>query len=163
MNRTAAMIIPIRITSHRLRLSPALKAFVRKKAAAMARLVPEALAIEAVLQREPGASKASQFTASARLTLPERDLYGVATGPDLHAVVNRLMARLAREAPKRKTRLAQGFSHPASPPFPSPTPTKPKGNSHDLSRPSAPQSEPSRTLDSVLHRAARLARHQAVA
>lgn len=101
--------MPIHITPHHLRLSPALKRFVRKKVSAVARVANDILAAEIVLRRNSSSSGTEQFSASARLALPGRDIHSTAANANLYAAVLKLTARLARLSRKRKTRLAKSF------------------------------------------------------
>ena len=117
--------LPIHITAHHLRLSDSLRQFAGKKIATLTRFANDTLAAEIVLRRHGGA--APRFSASARLALPGRDIHGRAIHGNLYVAIGKLVAKLARLARKRKTRLAKAFNHPgrdeASSEFPSPPDT----------------------------------------
>ena len=102
--------LPIHITAHHLRLSDSLRQFARQKIAALTRFANDALAAEIVLRRHGGAEP--RFSASARLALPGRDIHGRAIHANLYVAIGKLVAKLARLARKRKTRLARTFDHP---------------------------------------------------
>jgi putative sigma-54 modulation protein len=97
--------LPVHINTHHLQLSDALREFVRKKIAPVNRFASDALAAEIVLRRHGGAKR--RFSASARIALPGRDVYGRAVHVDLYVAICRLMKRLARLLRKRKTRLGR--------------------------------------------------------
>lgn len=99
--------LPIHITPHHLSLSPALRDFVRMKLAKVPRFASDVLAADVVLRRHRGTANGKQFSASARLALPGRDIHGSATHADLYSAVVKLVATLARRSRKRKTRLAK--------------------------------------------------------
>jgi ribosomal subunit interface protein len=97
--------LPIHISTHHLQLSDALRNFVRKKIAPVNRFASDALAAEIVLRRHGGAKR--RFSASVRIALPGRDVYGRTVHVDLYVAICRLMRRLARLLRKRKTRLGR--------------------------------------------------------
>lgn len=102
--------LPIHISTHHLQLSDALRNFVRKKIAPVNRFASDALAAEIVLRRHGGAKR--RFSASARVALPGRDVYGRTVHVDLYVAICRLMRRLARLLRKRKTRLGRNTRTP---------------------------------------------------
>jgi len=87
-----------------------LRSFARKKIALVTRFANDAVGAEIVLRRHGGA--ATRFSASARIALPGRDIHGRAVHSNLYVAIGRLVAKLARLARKRKTRLAKRFNHP---------------------------------------------------
>jgi ribosomal subunit interface protein len=93
--------LPIHISTHHLQLSDALRDFVRKKIAPVNRFASDALAAEIVLRRHGGAKR--RFSASARVALPGRDVYGRTVHVDLYVAICRLMRRLARLLRKQDT------------------------------------------------------------
>jgi len=95
--------LPVHINTHHLQLSDALREFVRKKIGPVNRFASDALAAEIVLRRHGSAKR--RFSASARIALPGRDVYGRAVHVDLYVAICWLMKRLARLLRKRKTRL----------------------------------------------------------
>ena len=97
--------IPLHITPHHLKVSDALREFVRIKISALARFAGDILSAEVVLRGPAGA--AHQFSVSARLALPGRDVQGRAAHSSPYGAVNRLVARLGRLSRKRKTRLSR--------------------------------------------------------
>jgi ribosomal subunit interface protein len=103
--------LPIHITPHNLRLSPGLRSFIQKKVSALSRFGGDMLGAEMALRGKSGA--AHLFSVSARVSLPGRDLQGNATHRNLYGAINQLVARLARLARKRKTRLVRAFRRPA--------------------------------------------------
>jgi ribosomal subunit interface protein len=106
--------VPLHITPHRLKVSAALREFVRIKICALARFAGDILSAEVVLRGPSGASH--EFSVSGRLALPGRDVIGHASHPDIHGAVNRLVARLGRLSRKRKTRLSRIVRRPAKRP-----------------------------------------------
>jgi len=102
--------LPIHITTHHLSASNALYRFAREKISSVCRFANDALAADVVLRRHGGAKQ--RFSASARLALPGRDIHGRAVAGNLYAAIGKLVAKLARLARKRKTRLAKTFDHP---------------------------------------------------
>ena len=102
--------LPIHITTHHLSLSDALHRFALEKISTVCRFANDALAADVVLRRHGGAKK--QFSASARLALPGRDIHGRAVAGNLYTAIGKLVVRLARLARKRKTRLGRTFDHP---------------------------------------------------
>lgn len=100
--------LPIRITTHHLRLSDPLRRFTRQKLTPITRFANDALAAEIVLRRHGGA--ATRFSASARLALPGRDVHGRAVDSDLYVAIGMLVDKLGRRLRKRKTRLAKSFA-----------------------------------------------------
>lgn len=102
--------LPIHITTHHLSLSDSLRLFARKKIAHVTRFANDALGAEIVLRRHNGAT--TRFSASARIALPGRDIHGRAVHGNLYVAIGKLVAKLARLARKRKTRLAKSFNHP---------------------------------------------------
>lgn len=105
MNTTAQSNLPIHITPHHLQLSPALQSFVHEKLADVPRLAPDALSAEVVLRRHHGTSEGQQYSASARVALPGRDIHGKARHADIYSAIVKLSSRLARRSRKRKTRM----------------------------------------------------------
>jgi ribosomal subunit interface protein len=101
--------LPIHITTHHLSASDGLRRFAREKIISVSRFANDALAADVVLSRQGGVKE--RFSASARLALPGRDIYGHAVAANLYAAIGKLVARLARLARKRKTRLAKTFEH----------------------------------------------------
>lgn len=114
-NATNATNTPIHIKTQNLRLTAPLEDFIRKKAAAIPRIAADLIAMEITLARDPGASGAERFTASARLAVPGNDIHGSAVGADLYVIFGALVDRLARQVRKRKTRLARAFHSLAAP------------------------------------------------
>ena len=102
--------LPIHITTHHLSASDGLRQFAREKISSVCRFANDALAADVVLRRHGGAKE--RFSASARLALPGRDIYGRAVARNLHTAIGKLVATLARLARKRKTRLSKTFEHP---------------------------------------------------
>ena len=102
--------LPIHITTHHLSASDGLRQFAREKISSVCRFANDALAADVVLRRHSGAKE--RFSASARLALPGRDIYGRGVATNLYAAIGKLVARLARLARKRKTRLSKTFEHP---------------------------------------------------
>lgn len=107
MNETNTTPLPIHITPHHLRLSPALSDFVRRKLAKVPRFASDVLATDIVLRRHHGTADGKHFSASARLALAGRDIHATATHADLYTAIVKLVARLTRRSRKRKTRLAK--------------------------------------------------------
>jgi putative sigma-54 modulation protein len=107
--------LPLHITAHNLDLSPALEAFLEKKIGALSRFARDVVAAEVVLRGRSGA--AQQFSVTARLALPGRDVQGRATHTNLYSAVDKVVARLARLTRKRKTRLARMFRRPGGKPI----------------------------------------------
>jgi len=105
MNETNTHTLPIHITPHHLRLSPALSAFARDKFTKIPRFANDVLAADIVLRRHRGTSDGERFSASGRLALAGRDIHAMATHADLYTAIVKLVARLARRSRKRKTRL----------------------------------------------------------
>jgi ribosomal subunit interface protein len=103
--------VPLHITPHHLKVSDALREFVRIKISALARFAGDILSAEVVLRGPSGASH--HYSVSGRLALPGRDIQGGASHPSIHGAVNLLVARLARLSRKRKTRLSQIVRRPA--------------------------------------------------
>ena len=99
--------LPIHLVTHHLRLSDALKRFVRKKLTPVKRFAKDALAADVVLRRHNGARR--RFSASARLALPGRDVHGRVVHADLYAAIGQLFIKLARRLRKRKTRRDRGM------------------------------------------------------
>jgi ribosomal subunit interface protein len=127
MNETNTATLPIHITPHHLRLSPAIIEFVRTKFAKVPRIATDALATEVVLRRHHGTSGGRLFSASARVAVAGQDIHATATHPDLYTAVVKLVSRLARGSRKRKARLEKARTlrremprrtpeHPSSPP-----------------------------------------------
>jgi putative sigma-54 modulation protein len=106
--------VPLHITPHHLKISDELREFVRIKISALARFAGDILSAEIVLRGPSGASH--QFSVSARLALPGRDVHGGATHPSLYGAVNQLVARLGRLSRKRKTRLSRTTRRPPKKP-----------------------------------------------
>ena len=104
MNEIHTPTLPIHITPHHLRLSPALSDFVRSKFAKIPRFANDVLATDVVLRRHHGTSAGKQFSASGRLALAGRDIHAAAMHADLYTAIVKLVARLARRSRKRKTR-----------------------------------------------------------
>jgi len=102
--------LPIHITTHHLSLSDSLRHFLRKKITPVTRFANDTIAAEIGLRRHGGAQTC--FSASARFSLPGRDVRGHAVDPDLYAAIGKLVAKLGRLLRKRKTRLAKAFKHP---------------------------------------------------
>ncbi|MHA3775484.1 ribosome hibernation-promoting factor, HPF/YfiA family [Verrucomicrobiota bacterium sgz303538] len=109
MTDTTTVHTPVHITAHNLSLSPPLSEFVRKKIGTVARFANDVLALEIVLRRNPNLGS-ERFSASARLTLPGRDIHSSASNPDLYVAVGIVAARLSRRLRKRKTRLSKTYS-----------------------------------------------------
>lgn len=101
---------PIHVTPHDLHLSPALHDFIRIKVCGLSRFASDIVAAELVLR--PKSDARPLFSVSGRLALPGRDVHANAIHADLYGAVNRLVARLARLARKRKTRLGNLFRRP---------------------------------------------------
>lgn len=103
--------LPIHITPHHLHISSSLRDFVSEKIATVARVAGDILSADVVLRRRSG--HVTGFSASARLALPGHDIHGHATSADPYTAIGKLVAKLARLARKRKTRLAKTFRHAA--------------------------------------------------
>ena len=99
--------LPIHLTTHHLRLSDALRGFVRDKIMPVKRFANDALSADIVLRRHGGAK--TRFSASARISLPGRDVHGRAVDIDLYVAIGRLVTTLARRLRKRKTRLGRAL------------------------------------------------------
>jgi len=97
--------LPIHITPHHLRLSPAVSEFVRGKFAKVPRFASDVLASDVVLRRHHGTSDGKLFSASARLAVAGRDIHASALHGDLYTAIVKLVEKLARRSRKRKTRL----------------------------------------------------------
>ena len=111
MKETNITKLPIHITPHHLRLSPALADFVHSKFAKVPRFATDVLATDIVLRRHHGTSDGKRFSASGRLALAGRDIHASATHADLYSAIVKLVSILARRSRKRKTRL--GKTHAA--------------------------------------------------
>jgi putative sigma-54 modulation protein len=110
MNETKIGTLPIHITPHHLRLSPALRDFVHRKLGKAPRFASGVLSADVVLRRHHGTADGRRFSAGARLALPGRDIHASAANADLYTAVVKLVATLARRSRKRKTRLARAFN-----------------------------------------------------
>lgn len=110
MNETNFTTLPIHITPHHLRLSPALSEFVYDKFAKVPRFASDVLATDVVLRRHHGSSEGPRFSASARLALAGHDIHASATHADLYTAIVKLVAILARRSRKRKTRLMKAHA-----------------------------------------------------
>lgn len=97
----------VHITSHNTELTAALREFIQLKISSLSRFGGDMVAAEVVLRGKAGT--ADLFSVSARLAFPGRDVQGNASHSNLYGAVNRLVARLARLARKRKTRLGKLF------------------------------------------------------
>ena len=75
--------LPIHITPHHLRLSPALSEFVRGKFAKVPRFASDVLASDVVLRRHHGTSDGKLFSASARLAVAGRGIHASALHGDI--------------------------------------------------------------------------------
>lgn len=110
MNDTHSTPLPIHITPHHLRLSPALHDFACAKLAKVPRFARDVQAADLVLRRHHGTSDGRRFSASARLAVAGRDIHATAEHANLYAAIVKLVALLARRSRKRKTRLARPLS-----------------------------------------------------
>ncbi|MES2571121.1 MAG: ribosome-associated translation inhibitor RaiA [Verrucomicrobiota bacterium] len=104
--------LPIHITPHHLRLSPALRDFVHSKLGKVPRFVANVLAADVVLRRHHGTTHGRQFSASARLALPGHDIHGSAMHADLYTAVGKLAATLVSRSQKRNTRRIKPYAPP---------------------------------------------------
>ena len=104
-------VVPIHITPHGLQLNARLRNVIERKISALSRVAGDMLAAEIVLRGKKGA--AQLFSVSARIALPGRDLQGNATHANPYGAINQVVARLARLARKRKTRVVSAFRRPA--------------------------------------------------
>ena len=112
MNETNRTTLPIHITPHHLRLSPALSEFVYDKFAKVPRFANDVLATDVVLRRHHASSEGRRFSASARLALAGHDIHASATHADLYTAIVKLVAKLARRSRKRKARLGRTWAMP---------------------------------------------------
>ena len=103
--------LPIHLTTHHLRLSDALRAFVRNKIMPVKRFANDAVSADIVLRRHGGAKM--RFSASARVALPGRDVHGRAVDADLYLAIGQLVTKLARRLRKRKTHLGRALERVA--------------------------------------------------
>ena len=103
--------MPVHITPHNVGLSPRSRNLIETKISALSRFAGDMLGAEIVLRGKRGA--AQLFSVSARVALPGRDLQGNARHANLHGAIDQLVARLARLARKRKTRLVSAFRRPS--------------------------------------------------
>lgn len=103
--------VSVHITPHNVQLSPRSRNFIETKISALSRFAGDMLGAEIVLRGKRGAEQL--FSVSARVALPGRDLQGNAKHPNLYGAIDQLVARLARLARKRKTRLVSAFRRPA--------------------------------------------------
>jgi putative sigma-54 modulation protein len=113
---TAALSLPVHITPHHLKLTPALRAFTLKKLTTLRRKTAGVLRADVVLRRHHGTAEGKRFSASARLAVPGRDLHAGVAHADLYTAIVKLVAKLARRSRKRKTRLAK--THYSKPDLP---------------------------------------------
>lgn len=97
--------MPTYIMPHHLELSPALIARVKEKIGPLARIAGDALRADVVLRLHHDKVEGRKYTASARLTLPGRDVHASATDTNLYKAISALESRLARRLRKRKTRI----------------------------------------------------------
>lgn len=95
----------VHITPHHLTLSPALITKVNEKIGSLAKFGEEISKANVVLRRHRGMSNGKRFSASARLSLPGRDIHARATHSNLYTAITALESCLARCLRKRKTRL----------------------------------------------------------
>jgi putative sigma-54 modulation protein len=112
MTTTNNTNVPIHITPHHLRLSPALVDFVHSKIAKIPRFASDVLATDIVLRRHHGTSNGKRFSASGRLSLAGRDIHATATHEDLYTAIVNLVTKLARRSRKRKARFAKSYTTP---------------------------------------------------
>ena len=110
MNETHMRTMPLHITTHHLRLSPALSGFLRDKFAKVSRFANDVLAADIVLRRNHDSLDGKRFSASGRLSVAGRDIHATATHADLYTAIVKLVARLARRSRKRKTRFEKSRS-----------------------------------------------------
>ncbi len=73
----------------------------------LSRFAGDMLTAEIILRGKAGTPHL--FSISARLALPGRDIHGNAVHHNLYTAIDQLVAKLARLARKRKTRLAKKF------------------------------------------------------
>jgi ribosomal subunit interface protein len=99
--------LPIHIMPDGIELSFALRKFIEKKISGLSRFAGDILSAEVVLREKSGANRL--FSVRARLALPGRDVHGNAVHKNFYAVINQLVARLARLSRKRKTRFEKGI------------------------------------------------------
>lgn len=97
--------MPIHIMPHHLTLSPALIAKVQEKIGPLVRIGGDAVRADVVLRLHHGIVPGKQFSASARLSLPGRDVYASATNGNLYKAITELESLLARRLRKRKTKI----------------------------------------------------------
>ncbi len=107
MPRTQPTPLPLHITPHHLKLSPALRDFTREKLGKVPRFAGDAQAADVVLRRRHGTTDGRHFSASARVAVAGNDFHASATHADLYTAIVMLAGKLARRARKRKTRLAR--------------------------------------------------------
>jgi len=100
---TTTTTMPIHITPHHLTLTAPLETLVREKFIALSRINKDILAAKVILRRHHGTDGGPTFSASARITLPGRDLHAHAVDGDLYAAIRILANLLSRRLRKRKT------------------------------------------------------------
>lgn len=98
-------VLPVRITPHHLTLSPTLVAKVQREVGSLVRFGENITRADVVLRLHHGKSHGKLFSASARLSLPGRDIHASATHANLYTAISTLENRLARRLRKRKTRM----------------------------------------------------------
>lgn len=97
--------LPIHITPHHLTLTPTLVAKVREKIGPLVRIGGDAVRADVVLRLHHGSLQGQQFSASARLAMPGRDVHASVTDANLYKAITTLESLLARRLRKRKTRI----------------------------------------------------------
>ena len=97
--------MPIYIMPHHLTLSPSLITKVQEKIGPLVRIGGDAVRADVVLRLHHGTVPGKQFSASARLSLPGRDVYASATDGNLYKAITELESLLARRLRKRKTKI----------------------------------------------------------
>jgi len=95
----------IHITPHHLALTPSLRRFAATKIEALGSIVPEIEAAHIVLLREESCMPSARFCAKVRLAVRGPDIHSSDAESSVHAAIDRVVDKLARQLRKRKTRL----------------------------------------------------------
>jgi putative sigma-54 modulation protein len=86
-------------------LTAAIHAYVAEKVGHLEELAERVLAAHVVLILDEKKNPKQSFCVKVHLALPGPDLYAQAVGGDLYAAIDDVVAKLARQVRKRKTKL----------------------------------------------------------
>lgn len=101
----------IHLSARHLKLTGSIRAHLTEKLSHLETITDDIIGAHAVILYDENKSPTKQFLLKVHLGVPGPDIHIEQYGPDLHAAIDKIEDKLARQLRKRKTRLKDKKRH----------------------------------------------------